>query len=71
MKKCLNCGKKISNNATKCLKCFQLGKNNSFFGKHHTDKHNKEISKKMIGKANKKHGKRSKLYKVVCLDCKK
>jgi hypothetical protein len=50
MKKCLECGKKISDNAIKCLKCFQLGKNNSFFGKHHTDKHNKEISQKMIGR---------------------
>jgi hypothetical protein len=49
----------------------QQGKNNSFYGKKHTLKHRKYLSKILTGKINIKHGKRSNLYKQYCKDCHK
>lgn len=72
--KCIDCGKNIWGKL-RCSKCFGLshkGKNNSFYGKHHTKETKLRMSKNhanVFGKNNfaYKQGKTTK--KVWCVDC--
>jgi hypothetical protein len=49
-KKCIDCKKIISNEATRCHKCKSKGKNNPMYGKKHTEKSLKIIKEKTIEK---------------------
>lgn len=47
---CLNCNKEITYPNKRCMICSKIGKNNPFFGKHHTEATKKQMSKIRIEK---------------------